>query len=176
MKYAYDEYYKTKKRGYTDAEFKAALEKFAGIKLDEFYEKYINGVENIDYNKYLGYAGYKLVDDLTAKKDPSLGITVVNTNGKIMVSNVARNGAGWLNGINVNDELSAIEGNAVTELDKYLTTKRLGDKVNVTVMRDGIMMVLPVTLLRNPTVKYHIDDNGTPTAAMLAVRKKWMHL
>lgn len=176
MKYTYDEYYKTKKRGYTDAEFKAALEKFAGIKLDDFYKKYINGIEPIDYNKYLAYAGYKLTDDLAAKNDPSFGITLVNTNGKLMVSNVARNSAGWVDGINVNDELSAIDGSAVTDLDKYLSTKKVGDKVNVTVIRDGIMVVLPVTLLRNPTVKYRIEDNGTPTPAMLAVRKKWMHL
>ena len=53
MKYMYDEYYKTKKRGYTDAEFKLGLEKFAGKNLDDFYKKYIYGLTPVDYNKYL---------------------------------------------------------------------------------------------------------------------------
>ncbi len=60
---------------------------------------------------------------------------------------------------NVLGEMSAIDCSAVTYLEKYLSTKKVGVKVNVTVIRDGIMVVLPVTLLRNPTVKYRIEDN-----------------
>jgi predicted metalloprotease with PDZ domain len=39
MHYMYNEYYKIRKRGYTDAEFKLAFEKFAGKNLDDFYKK-----------------------------------------------------------------------------------------------------------------------------------------
>ena len=57
MKYTYDKYYKTEKRGYTDAEFKLALEHFTGKNLDSFYHKYIYGVDSIDYTAYFKYAG-----------------------------------------------------------------------------------------------------------------------
>ena len=177
MKYMYDEYYKTKQRGYTEEEFKATLEKYTGINLDDFYKKYVNGVAPLDYNKYLGYAGYKLVDDYAANNIATLGVTIVNAGGKLMVTGVMRDSAGWIDGINVNDEITAIDGVAIPEIDKFIAAnKKVGDKLNVSVIRDGIKIVLPVTLLRNPGVKYHMEDNGTPTPDMLAVRKKWMYL
>ncbi len=177
MKYMYDEYYKVKQRGYTEEEFKATLEKYTGINLDDFYKKYVSGLAPLDYNKYLGYAGYKLIDDYAANNNATLGITIVVAGGKSMVTGVMRDGSGWVDGINVNDEITAIDGISIPEIDKFIAAnKKVGDKINVSVIRDGIKIVLPVTLLRNPGVKYHIEDNGTPTADMLAVRKKWMHL
>jgi predicted metalloprotease with PDZ domain len=173
MKYMYNTYYKGKKRGYTDAEFKLAFEKFAGKNLDDFYARYINGVANIDYNKYIGYAGYKLVDELADSNEPSLGIF---TNQRKIVTTVLRGGAGWVDGINVNDEITSIDGTPVTDMKTALNGKKPGDKVTVTVTRDGQAYNLPVTLLRNNSFKYKITDTGAATAQQLAVRKKWLKL
>ena len=102
MKYMYDTYYKQKKRGYTDEEFKQGLEKFAGKNLDDFYQRYIYGLTPLDYNKYLGYAGYKTVDETADSNEPSLGVITAESNGKKYVIGVQRGGAGWIDGINVN--------------------------------------------------------------------------
>jgi predicted metalloprotease with PDZ domain len=176
MRYMYDNYYKEKKRGYTDTEFKQGLEKFAGKSLDDFYNKYIYGVAAIDYDKYLGYAGYKISDDLAGTNDPSLGIVLVNNNGKKIVTTVLRGGAGWIDGINVNDELAAIDGNPIADINTMLEGKKPGDKISVSVIRDGLPLTLPVTLLRNPRVKYKIDPLPGAHAQQLAVRKKWLNL
>jgi predicted metalloprotease with PDZ domain len=176
MKYMYTTYYKLKKRGYTDAEFKQGLEKFAGQNLDDFYRKYINGLSAIDYNKYLGYAGYKLTDESAASNDPSLRISIANVNGKKVVNAVARGGAGWIGGINVNDEITAIDTTQVTDEATMLNGKKPGDKVMVKVNRDGLPLTLPVTLLRNDRVKYKIDSLATASPQQLTVRKKWLNL
>jgi len=176
MKYMYDTYYKLKKRGYTDAEFKRGFEKFAGKKLDDFYSKYIYGLTPIDYDHYLGYAGYKATDELAATNDPSLGIGFANNNPKKIVSAVLRGGAGWIDGINVNDELTAIDGQPVTDVATMLSGKKPGDKISVSVTRDGLPLTLPVTLLRNNKVKYKIESLPSPTPQQLLVRKKWLKL
>jgi predicted metalloprotease with PDZ domain len=176
MKYMYRTYYKTKKRGYTDLEFKQGLEKFSGKNLDEFYKKYIYGLADIDYDKYLGYAGYHLTDELAGNNDPNLGVTTVTANSKITVSNVFRNTAAWIDGINVNDEITAIDGNKVTDMSTVLTGKKPGDQITVSVLRDGLPVNLPVTLLKKTQVKYHIDSLATPTQQQLEVRKKWLRL
>ena len=142
MKYMYDTYYKLKKRGYQDAEFKQGLEKFAGKPLDDFYSDYVTGLTPLYYNKYLGYAGYKLTDTLAATNIPTLGITFAPTGGKRVVSTVLRGSAAWVDGINVNDELTAIDGTPVTDFAAALADKKPGDKIAVTVLRDG----LPLTL------------------------------
>lgn len=176
MKYMYNTYYKTKKRGYTDLEFKKGLEKFSGKNLDQFYKKYIYGLAEIDYNKYLGYAGYHLTDELAGNNDPSLGVVTATNNGKITVSNVVRGTAAWIDGINVNDEITAIDGNKLTDMNTALNGKKPGDRINVSVLRDGLPLTLPVTLLKKEQVKYRIDTLAAPTSQQLEVRKKWLRL
>ncbi|MDB5015441.1 MAG: peptidase [Mucilaginibacter sp.] len=176
MKYMYDTYYKLKKRGYTDVEFKQGLEKFAGKNLDDFYKKYIYGLTPVDYNKYLGYAGYKITDELAESNEPTLGVTIANNNGRKIVTTVLRGSAGWIDGINVNDELTAIDGIPVTDVSTMLNGKKPGDKISVAVNRDGLPVTLPVTLLRNNKVKYKVDGLADATPQQLLVRKKWLAL
>jgi predicted metalloprotease with PDZ domain len=176
MKYMYIEYYKLKKRGYTDNEFKAGLEKFAGKKLDDFYNKYVYGLADINYNQYLGYAGYKITDELAAANEPSLGIVTKNVNGKIIVANVLRGSAAWVGGINTDDELTAIDSVGITDIHTALTGKKVGDKVTVSLNRDGLPHTLPVILLRNNQVKYKIDTLTNLTDKQLSVQKKWLKL
>lgn len=176
MRYMYNEYYKSQKRGYTDTEFKEGLEKFAGKNLDDFYKKYVAGVNDIDYNQYLGYAGYKITDQLSGENVPYLGIATSNIGGRIIVTSVLRNGPGWVDGINVDDQVTAINGNAITNMPDALNGKKVGDKIIVTVLRDGISVELPVTLQHNPQVKYKIESVATPTTVQLAVRNKWLKL
>lgn len=60
MRYVYQRYYKTLKRGFTDAEFQEACEQAAGKPLIEEFE-YISTTKEPDYNKYLNYIGLELL-------------------------------------------------------------------------------------------------------------------
>jgi len=177
MRYMYNEYYKTKKRGYTDAEFKAGVEKFAGKKMDDFYAKYINGVDAMDYNKYLAYAGYKAFDEYADLNAPDLGIRMLPiAPGRYKVSGVLRGTSAWVDGINVNDELVSIDGVAITDPKGLIAGKQVGDKIQVAVIRDGLPLTLPVTLLKNTNKKYSIQSRTDLTPQQIAVRKKWLKI
>jgi predicted metalloprotease with PDZ domain len=176
MRYMYNTYFKIKKRGYTDVEFKHGLEKFAGKNLDDFYKNYVYGLTPLDYNKYLGYAGYKITDDAAGSNDPALGVVIASNGSKKIISNVIRGTAGWIDGINVNDELVCIDGVPVTDVATMLNDKKTGDKVSVAVIRDGLPLTLPVTLLRNNRFKYKIAPIADATPQQLVVRKKWLNL
>ncbi|HEY8930547.1 MAG TPA: PDZ domain-containing protein [Mucilaginibacter sp.] len=176
MKYMYQTYYKTKKRGYTDEEFKQGLEKFAGKSLTDFYKNYIYGLTPLDYNKYLAYAGYRAFDEAADSNEPTLGINIVENNGKKFVVSVLRGTAGWIDGINVNDEITAIDGSPVTDVATMLNGKKVGDKISISVLRDGLHLNLPVTLLRNNRFKYKIESRTDLTPEQTVVRKKWLGL
>lgn len=176
MNYMYHQYYKTKKSGYTDAEFKLGLEKFAGKNLDDFYKKYVYGLADIDYKKYLSYAGYALIDENAGENAPSLGITTTIANGKIIVNTVLRDGSAWVSGINTKDEMTAIDGREITDTADILKDKKPGDKISVTLNRDGLPLTLPVILLRDPTVKYKIITQHNLSAQQQKVRNKWLKL
>jgi predicted metalloprotease with PDZ domain len=176
MKYMYNEYYKTKQRGYTDGEFKQGVEQFAGENLDDFYNKYINGLTQVPYDKYLAYAGYKTTNTLADNNEAYLGITQIPLTPRVIVATVQRGSAAWIDGINVNDEIIAIDNKPLPETANIIADKKPGDKIEVTVIRDGLTVILPVTLLKSTKVKYKIEELPNVSAEQLAVRKKWLSL
>ncbi len=183
MKAMYDEYYVKQKRGYTDSEFKAMVEKIAGHSFSPVYNDYINGVKTIDYAKYLAYAGLAIEDEAASGNEAFLGISGSLREGKMYLSQVARGSAAWNGGLNVNDEILSIDSYQVnktstgfTEMLKYISEKEVGDKVKVSINRDGLAKVIEVSLGRNPNVRYSVRPVANASASQLAVRKRWLKL
>lgn len=183
MKAMYEEYYKKQKRGYTSEEFKAMAEKVGGISLDEFYNKYVYGTAPLQYNVHLEHAGLMLINDNAGKNSPSLGITTAIKDNRFVITYVARGGAGWNDGLNVNDEIVAVDGFRVTgaadgsrgtDLDKLIAAKKTGDKVSVLISRDGLMKTVEVSLTPSVTGKYRIVADSSANPEQLLIRKKWL--
>jgi predicted metalloprotease with PDZ domain len=59
MRELYRKYYKELGRGWTDEEFREVCERVAGVPLDENFD-YASSTREIDYARYLGYAGLAL--------------------------------------------------------------------------------------------------------------------
>ncbi|MEL1253561.1 hypothetical protein AAEO57_07240 [Flavobacterium sp. DGU38] len=59
MRFLYNEYYEKKGRGFTEAEFWQVAEQIAGKSLVEIKD-YVNTTTEIDYPKYLNYAGLQI--------------------------------------------------------------------------------------------------------------------
>lgn len=174
MKYLYKEYYEKKNIGFTDEQFKQAAEKYTGRDLTEFYSKYINGVEQIPYDRYLNIVGLKITDLNAAKNDPYFGANSTNTNGKVLITSVAKGSPAYSAGINVNDEIIAIDNFRVDDLTKAMGYKKVGDKISVLVNRDGMMKTIEVLVAKSPMVKYKIEKVANPTEAQELAHKLWI--
>jgi len=167
---------KTLKRGYTDAEFKAMVEKISGRSFTDFWAKYVNGTTPVAYDKYFGYAGIKVKNENEGKSVPYLGVTSVKKEGRIFITAVSRNSAAWTDGLNVNDEILSIDGSPVessVERMPAITGKNVGDVVQINVGRDGIQRTFKVTLKANPNLKL-VPVAAEASAEQLQVRKGWM--
>jgi predicted metalloprotease with PDZ domain len=167
---------KTQGRGYTDAEFKAMVEKVSGISFTSFWDKYVTGTEPVDYKTYFAYAGVTVKDDNEGKSTPYLGVASRKTEGRMFITAVSRNSAAWTAGLNVNDELLSINGvpvEAAIERMPELTSKKVGDVVNIKVGRDGNVVDFAVTLKANPSIRLVAKINENATPAQKAVLKRW---
>lgn len=167
---------KTQGRGYTDAEFKVMVEKVSGISFTDFWNKYVTGTEPVDYATYFAYAGVTVKNENEGKSIPYLGVASRKVEGRMFITAVSRNSAAWTAGLNVNDELISINGvpvEAAIERMPELTSKKVGDVVNIKVGRDGKLVDFAVTLKASPSIKLvaQIDENATP--AQKAVLKRW---
>ena len=167
---------KTLKRGYTDAEFKAMVEKISGINFTYFYAKYVNGTHPAEFEKYFGYAGIRVANENAGKSIPYLGVASRKMEGSVFISAVSRNSAAWVDGLNANDEVISIDDipvEAVIERMPVITSKKVGDVVKVKIVRDGLEKTIAVTLKANPNIKLVATLDAKPTAQQMLVRKGW---
>ena len=179
---------KTLKRGYTDAEFKAMVEKISGINFTDFWSKYVTGTATIEYAKYFAFAGIEVTEENAAPNKPSAGAGLM-VNGGLFVSTVARGSAAWVDGLNVNDEIISLDGLGVVsamrdvklpdpaltlDLVPLVNRKQIGDKLMLKIKRDGLEKDVVLTLKANPNIRLKTVWNENATPLQLAVRKRWL--
>jgi predicted metalloprotease with PDZ domain len=165
MQALYNEFYLKKGRGFTADEMQSTVEKVAGMKLEEFFNKHIHGTEMLPYSEYVGFAGLNLIDRNKEKTTASLGVKTKTEGKNTIVTTVIREKSSYVSGINVNDELVAIDGfrigpNSATQL---VNEKKPGDEIIVTVSRDGILMEIPVKLIKNNALDFKLKEKEKPT-------------
>ena len=166
MKYLYNEYYKKNKRGFTLDEMQKAVEKVSGLKMNDFFEKYITGTQTFDYSTIFGYA------ELSVKtvKNDEVGLGISTSGNKI--TGVTRNSSAYDGGLNVDDEILAIDDFRVHgNIGDFLEGKHVGDKVSILISRDNIIQTITFPLKEKGNIKYFIISESDERNA---VHKKWL--
>jgi predicted metalloprotease with PDZ domain len=179
MRLLYAKYHRRRGRGFTEEGFRAACEEIAGGSLSRIFEDYCYGTADLDFPLYLDYAGLRFKD--RAKDDHAavkgyLGISAKTLDGKVHVVGVTRGAPAFEQGLNVNDEIVAINGFRV---DQELLTARIGEaapgvKLEVLVSRDGRMLSLPITLGSREALEYRIERAAEPTPKQRRVCESWL--
>jgi len=84
------------------------IESVAGINLDDFFKRYVDGTEELPFNQYLEPLKH-LVDDLEEEPVPHLGVKATTENGRELIKFVEAGTPAYA-GIDAGDELLAIDG------------------------------------------------------------------
>jgi len=177
MRLLYTEYYKKQKRGFTDAEFRQAAEQMAGRKLDDFFGTAVNSTNPIDYNAYFAPVGLQLTNVAGRTQDGFLGAGTTVQNGKVVISSVRRGSAAYTDGLNVGDEVLAVDSVRVgDDLLRLISGRRIGDKLDVLVNRAGLVRKLTITLTQNPLISYRLEPVANRTDAQKALFNKWLYI
>ena len=179
MRLLYVEYYRKRGRGFTEEEFRAACEKVAGGPLDAIFDGYCYGTREIDFARYLSYAGLGFKEPATedpAARKSYLGISAKTVDGRVRVITVTRQAPAFAQGLNVNDEIIAINGFRV---DQELLSARIGEAppgavVDFLVSRDGRLLTLPITLGTQEARDYRIERLAKPTPKQKRICEAWL--
>jgi predicted metalloprotease with PDZ domain len=94
--------------GFTPEQLQQVIESVAGINLDDFFKKYVDGTEELPFNEYLEPFGLQVIgeDDEPA---PTLGVKVQTENGRELIKFVEAGTPAYAAGIDAGDELLAID-------------------------------------------------------------------
>ncbi|MFN0276559.1 MAG: M61 family metallopeptidase [Chitinophagales bacterium] len=172
LRFMYDEYYKKQNRAFTEAEMKAAIEKFTGTDMTWFYNDHVYGTKDIDYKTFFAYAGLNCSDVNEGNKEIDLGATI---NASNTISAVRRNSSAEKEGLNVNDEILAINNFRFSNnLNTFTAGKNEGDTIEITVSRNGMLQTFTVVLEYNKKTNYQLTINNDATPEQKEIYKKWL--
>ena len=178
MRFLYEEYYKKKKRGFTEEEFAEALRKVAEKDMSEFLNAYVYGTQTPPYKQYFSYAGLDFADTSKVAGKAYLGAVTAEENGKLTVKNVLRGTAAYEGGLYAKDEIVAADGYRTDEREfrRILEMKKPGDLLEVLVARDGKMQAINLSLKNNTEAAFRISPVKQPSQAQKTVYAVWLGL
>jgi predicted metalloprotease with PDZ domain len=173
MRAEYDKYSGT--RGYTPEEFRAVAQQVAGIDLSAFWRTAIEGTSELDFTEMLETFGLRFRPVPAGRARPWLGITTRNDAGRLLVSQVRRDGPAVAAGLNVDDEIVAIDDYRVRadRWDNRLDQYRPGDKIRITVFRREKKMEIDATFASEPPRQWRLEVTAL-TDAQKARQAAWL--
>lgn len=170
-------------RGFPEREFKAVCERVAG-NLDHFFADLVDGTVEIEWNRYLGYAGIRLEKEAKRPEEGEaarkskvwLGIGTAKSGGVLSIANVLEGSPAWKAGLSAKDEVIAIDGAKFTvdEFEKRLEDYDPGDKVRLAVFRSGYLRDIDVTLGSKENVTWVFRKVKAPTLVQKRIYEGWL--
>ena len=157
-------------KGYTPEQFYAVMSEVAGSDLKGWFAKTAESTDELDYTEALDYYGlrFRPVDMRNARA--YIGGGTRNDAGRLVITSVRRGTPGLEAGLNVDDEIIAIDDVRVRAdgLAARLGQYKPGDKISVTVARRDRLMKLDVTLGPEPGRTWRLEPLPTATAEQTA--------
>jgi predicted metalloprotease with PDZ domain len=177
MRNLYEKYYKKLGRGYTDQEVLAELVLLGGPSMEKFYNDYILGNKPIDYPHFFDIMGLELIDQNKKLNEAYLGAAISWKGGKQVVTTVKKESCAWEYGLNVNDEIIALDGYRVDDLPTRITQHyKPGDKIRISLMREDRLIELNIVLGKNEFVRYSSIKKEKPSEDERLVYNRWLKL
>jgi len=164
LRYLYNEYFR-KGRNYTPEEFQKAAEKAAGVSLEDFFSKYVRGEAEIDYNAILGGIGLQLTRTEPNKGKAYIGAFTADEGGRLTIRTIPAGTPAYEQGLNTGDQIVAMDGYRASQafLQTYLTEKKPGSKIKLTIFRFDKLQDINFTLGSDTRPEYEFEPLSQPT-------------
>ena len=182
------------KDGYTNSEVIQVASEITGSDMKGWLERAVGSTSELDYTEALDWLGLgfqaskadekpedakepekaKAAASKVAEKTPEIW-TGVTLDAKMLATRILEGSPAFTAGVNVGDELIAIDGFRLTEpLEERLKQNKVGDVVNILVSRRGKLMEIPLTLQAKPTAAWKLEQAKEPTPQQRENFASWL--
>lgn len=143
--------------GFTPEQLQSVIESVAGVNLADFFARYIDGTDELPFNKYLEPFGLRLVE-VYEEPTPYLGFAAHTENGRELIKFVEAGSPAQMAGIDAGDELLAIDGLRVKaeQLLDRLRDYEPGNTIQIAVFHQDELRTCLVTLAAPRPSSYKI--------------------
>jgi predicted metalloprotease with PDZ domain len=194
MRGLYQKYYVRKKRGFTDAEFRAECESAAATNLDEVFS-YASTSREVDHAKYFALAGLKLTAKSEVAAGGSIGLDThteevppndlpVGRGGRrglspvlrLIVTDTTAGSTAARAGLQPGDRIAEVDGVAATPvvLNTAISSKTPGETISLHVVRAEREMTVEVEVAPNIKRTFELSPAEGASPAQQEILKNWL--
>ena len=184
MRRMYDEFYLKspnatyylRGRGYTSEDFQRVASEVSGSDLNDFFQRYVRGVEVLPYDEALAYVGLHLAREQARQPfNAGIGIDWEKT-GTLTIDSVRNDSPAEAAGLQEGDEIVSLARKSVSRENWLVALARFkqGDRVPVEVRRDRRTMQATIVLREPERFEYRIEERKDATAKQKALRQAWL--
>lgn len=159
-----------------------AIREVTGLELDEFFARYIGGVDELPFAELFAAAGLSMRWDWANKSPdgtprPALGVRTKRDGGQLKVTHVLRDTPAYNAGLNADDEIIAVDDFRVADdatLRDRLDDHGEGEAVTLTVARREQLRTIAVTLAQPAPDKLAIERAAEPDHQQRRLYDRWL--
>lgn len=161
--------------GYTNKDFINLCEKYNGSSMESFFQKYLYGLDTLDWKKYLNNAGL----DLSISYEPEktyAGISTGESGDRLLIRYIAPGSPAYNAGLDANDEIIALDGYRVSSssFKSRISDKNEGDEIILTIMREDKLREFKVILGSLEQANYKLEKSEDPEELQETIFNSWM--
>jgi predicted metalloprotease with PDZ domain len=163
-------------RFFTSADLRAVIEKVVPAYRDfeSFDRDYIRGTQELDYEKFLEYAGLRLVTHMRERAEPGF-LAVQTFDGPIQVESVSSDSGAARAGLQRGDVLLKLDEQELTSLPlSQLDSAKPGQTVKLHVRRERQKLDIEFVAGGKQQSTYRVEEVAHPSAEQLRVRQGWL--
>jgi predicted metalloprotease with PDZ domain len=161
--------------GYTLNDFQRVAEEISGENLKTFFDDYVYGTKPLPWEDHLAYAGLQLVPK-DSSAAPWIGITTQDAGEKTKVTRVSAGSPAYQAGLDINDEILALNGYRVrtSDITDRIAEFKAGDSITLTVFRNDRLREFKVTVVNSLVPAYKIARTPNPTDHQQQIYQSWL--
>ncbi len=162
--------------GFSEAELHEVIEQVAGIDLTDFWNNYLYGTKEIDYNYYLDPFGLEL---RSARQDvPFTGLTLKSKNGLAEVEKVEFGSPAQKAGLSTGDSVLAIAGIRVTadSFNERLKDFAVGDAIALTIFQQDLLKTVEIIVQEPVYTHFELVQIAKASPVQETNLKLWLNI
>lgn len=176
LKLAFERYSGAK--GYTPEQFRAVASEVAGIDLKSWFRNALETTEELDYSEALDWYGLRFRAEPNRSGAPRIltGVMASTTSGRIVVTGLRRGTPAYDAGVNVDDEVLAVNGYRVRaeQWPSRLENYQPGQTVELLVARRDKLMTLQMPVVADQPKSWALETKPDATDEQKAHLKDWL--
>ena len=161
--------------GYTVKDVEALAVVLGGEEMRGFFEAYVYGTDPLPWERALETAGLVLTPRDSASR-PWFGLQTRTEGSRIVVQQVIAGSPAYRAGVNIEDEVIAVDGHRAHEESLRLASEgaNLGSTVELVLIRRDLLRRIPVTLDLPAPPEYVVHRVDHPTSAQMQTFESWV--